>query len=143
MSEQTTQSMPVRIVAVEDNPGDVRLTEEGVETVEKNVELRVLNNGTETIEWLTDGDDAEPAEEIGLLLIDLNLPGSSGFEILEAIRDEPSLSDVPTVVVSSSENRDDVRRAYELSANSYITKPVDPDEYIQTIGAATRFWIDT
>jgi CheY-like chemotaxis protein len=78
-----------------------------------------------------------------LILLDLNLPGKSGVDVLQTVRDESRFSSVPVVVVSSSENPDDIRRVYERSANAYVTKPTDPDEYIQMIVATVRFWIAT
>lgn len=134
------QSVPT-VVAVEDNPGDVRLIEEGVTAADPELELHVHNNGTGAIEWIL--DEKASGERLDLILLDLNLPGKSGFEVLQAVRDQPRFSSVPIVVVSSSEDPDDVRRVYERSANAYITKPTDPDEYIEMIVAAVRFWIAT
>lgn len=128
------------VVSVEDNPADVRLIEEGVAAVGGAVELRVYNNGQRAVEALT-GDGEVPAESVNLVLLDLNLPGKSGLEILRLLRDDPQFNCVPVVTVSSSENPDDIRRVYDASANAYLTKPSDPDEFIQAIAAAVRFWI--
>lgn len=128
------------VVSVEDNPADVRLIEEGVATVGCDVELRVYNNGQRAVEALT-GDGEVPKESVKLVLLDLNLPGRSGLEILRALRDDPRFNGVPILTVSSSENPEDIRRIYDASANAYLTKPSDPDEFIQAIAAAVRFWI--
>ncbi|ESS10090.1 MAG: HoxA-like transcriptional regulator [uncultured archaeon A07HN63] len=82
-----------------------------------------------------------PGEHPDLILLDLNLPGNAGLEILEIVRNESAFQRVSVVVISSSENPADINRSYELSANAYITKPADPDEYISMIGAAVGFWI--
>ncbi len=72
---------------------------------------------------------------------ELSLPGTSGLEILRYLRKDSELDAVPILTVSSSENPDDIRRVYESSANAYLTKPTDPDEFIQMITAAVRFWM--
>jgi CheY-like chemotaxis protein len=131
-----------QVLAVEDNPGDVRLLEEGVAAADTDVELHVRNNGKQAIEWLAgEREDRPPVEHLDLVLLDLNLPGKSGFEVLQTVRDDSRFDTVPVVVVSSSENPDDVRRVYEGAANAYVTKPADPDEYIEMVVAAVQFWI--
>jgi CheY-like chemotaxis protein len=129
-----------RLLAVEDNRADLLLVEQGVEQATTQVELQSIRNGSRAIERLTDGSDMT-AVAPQLILLDLNLPGQSGFEVLRAVRDSDSFSDVPVAVVSSSENPDDVARAYRLGANAYVTKPQDPDDYIQMVVAAIDFWI--
>ena len=74
-------------------------------------------------------------------MLDLNLPGKSGHEILSVIRNETAYPDVPVVVISSSENSADVNRVYDASANAYVTKPVDTDEYIDMVDAVLDFWL--
>lgn len=141
MSETVQRnSLPV-VLAIEDNPGDVRLIKEGVAAADPEIELRVQNNGSQAIEWLT--DETQSRERLGLILLDLNLPGKSGFDVLQAVREGPQYRGMPVVVVSSSEDPADVRRVYERSANAYVTKPADPDEYVQMIVAAVRFWVST
>jgi chemotaxis family two-component system response regulator Rcp1 len=128
------------VVSVEDSPADVRLIEEGVAAVDQDIDFRVYNNGRNAIEQLT-GDGGVPAESVQLVLLDLNIPGKSGLEILRYLRKDPELDAVPVLTVSSSENPDDIRRIYEASANAYLAKPTDPDEFIQMITAAVRFWM--
>ena len=134
-----SDSTPV-VVSVEDNPADVRLIKEGVATVGADVELRVYNNGKRAVEELT-GSNGVPVESVNLVLLDLNVPGKSGLEILHLLREDPQFDTVPILTVSSSENPEDIRRVYDASANAYLTKPPDPDEFIQAIAAAVRFWI--
>lgn len=137
MSDPTTTRI---VVSVEDNPGDVRLIQEGVAAVDADIDLRVYNNGQTAIEALI-GDEAVIAEPVDLVLIDLNIPGRSGLEILRLLRGDPQFESVPIVAVSSSENPEDIQRVYEESANAYVTKPADPDEFIESIAAVVRFWI--
>jgi len=133
-------SEPPLVVSVEDNPADVRLIEEGVSATGGDIELRVFNNGQRAIEQLL-GDDGVSTEAIRLVLLDLNVPGKSGLEILRLLREDAQFGTVPIVTVSSSENPEDIRRVYDASANAYLTKPTDPDEFIQAVAAAVRFWI--
>ncbi len=141
MSEPIGDTSFPRVVAVEDNPADVRLVEEGVDASEVELDLRVINSGRQAIERLTAIDAETPRHHPNLLLLDLNIPGRSGFDVLAAIRNETVFPDVPVVVVSSSESRDDVNRAYDLSANAYVTKPADPDDYIEMITATVELWV--
>lgn len=136
-----SESTPL-VVSVEDNPADARLIEEGVAAVGTDIDLRVYNNGQTAIDRLT-GDDGPPPESIDLVFLDLNVPGKSGLEILRLLRGASQFDVVPIVTVSSSENPDDIQRVYGAAANAYLTKPTDPDEFIQTIAAAVRFWIPT
>ncbi|WP_299268002.1 response regulator [Halorientalis sp.] len=140
MTDGTHQASAAQVLAVEDNPGDVRLLEEGVGAADASLELHVCNNGRLAIERLT-GDGGPAPDHPDLVLLDLNLPGKSGLEVLQAIRDDTQFDTVPVIVVSSSENPDDVRGVYEHAANAYVTKPADPDEYIEAVAAAVQFWI--
>ncbi len=140
MSDSDTPTAVV--VSVEDNPADVRLLEEGVAAVDADIDLRVYNNGRTAVERLVNGENVID-EPVGLVLLDLNVPGKSGLEILQELRGDSAFDGAPIVVVSSSTNPEDIRRVYEAAANAYLTKPSDPDEFIQTIAAAVQFWIDT
>jgi CheY-like chemotaxis protein len=128
------------VLVVEDNPGDVRLVEEGVAATDADVELEVCNNGPAAVTLFSD-EEYIRTNKLQLVLLDLNVPGKSGHEVLETVRNGNQFDDLPVVVVSSSQNPDDVQRAYENSANAYLTKPADPDEYIRMIAAAIRFWL--
>lgn len=135
------------ILVVEDNIGDVRLVREGVESADDTVKLEVLKSGGKAIDRVSATDGAKGAQggpdgEIpALVFLDLNLPGASGFDVLEVLRANERFETVPVVVVSSSQNPEDVTRAYDATANAYVTKPTDPDEYIEMIATATEFWI--
>lgn len=128
------------VVSVEDNPADTRLIKEGIRAVDSDVELRVYSNGQNAVDRLLGDGERSPAR-IDLLLLDINLPGKSGLEILRLLNGEPQYNGVPIVAVSSSKNPEDIQRVYEASANAFLSKPSDPDEFIQTIAAAVRFWI--
>ncbi|MDB2265055.1 response regulator [Halorubrum ezzemoulense] len=141
MSDCSAASLP-RVVVVEDNPGDVRLVEDGVAAAAE-LDLQIIKSGRAAIERLTSLDGGDQREHPDLILLDLNLPGRSGFDVLRAVRTETDFRDVPVVVVSSSRNRDDIARVYELSGNAYVTKPSDPDDYIEMIAAVVDFWVES
>ena len=143
MTDATAHSAAPRVIAVEDNPADVHLLREGIAVADIDLDLTVYNNGWEAAESLAAIAPDAVDEHPDLILMDLNLPGRTGFELLELIRTDNGFQDVPVVIVSSSENPADIDRAYEQGANAYATKPADPDEYIRMIDATIEFWIKT
>jgi|AntRauTorcE11898_2_1112593.scaffolds.fasta_scaffold00083_53 CheY-like chemotaxis protein len=143
MYKPVSDSSVPRIVVIEDNPADVRLVKEGIDVTDVDIEVSVINSGREAAERLTAIGADSPEDHPNLILLDLNLPGKSGFDLLETIHNETAFPDVPVVVVSSSENPDDINRVYDLSANAYVMKPADPDDYIEMIDATVGFWITT
>ncbi len=141
MPDRSTETPVPRVFAIEDNPADARLIKEGIDDAGLEVDFQMIQSGQQAVERLTEIDRAEPRDHPDLILLDLNLPGKSGFEVLSIVRNETAFQEVPVVVVSSSENPEDVKRVYDLSANAYVTKPADPDEYIQMINATVGFWV--
>jgi two-component system, chemotaxis family, response regulator Rcp1 len=125
-----------RVLLVEDSPQDVRFVREAL-SESGNVELDVVRNGNDVIPALESG--ALP----DLILLDLNLPGCRGDQVLRAIRARPSMSRVPVVILSSSRAPEDVRRCYEEHANSYIVKPLEYDEFRDAILSLEHFWFET
>lgn len=134
-------SRPIEILLVEDSPSDADLTISNL----RNSKL------TNRVHWVTDGDSAmdylnqqgEYSDETrpDLILLDLNLPGMSGQEVLEEIKADPSLQRIPVVILTTSDSDADVLRSYELNANCYITKPVDLRQFIHVIQLISDFWL--
>ncbi|MEF8784591.1 MAG: response regulator [Haloarculaceae archaeon] len=141
MYDRSADVSTPRVFVIEDNPADIRLMKEGVDTAGIDLDLEVINNGQQAIDQLTAIGADTTEDHPDLILLDLNLPNRSGFEVLAAIRNETAFRTAPVVIISSSENREDVTQAYESSANAYVTKPADPDEYIQMVDATVEFWI--
>ena len=131
---------PAQILLVEDNPGDVRLTKEAFKQGRIENDLHVVTDGHEALEFLTQRGEHEDAPRPDLILLDLNLPRKNGEEVLEELKDEPDLRSIPVIVLTSSRAEEDVVKSYELHANAYLTKPVDPDEFIETVKAFEKFW---
>jgi CheY-like chemotaxis protein len=141
MSDRSIEIPSPRVFIIEDNPADARLVEEGIEATGIDIDFEIIPNGQQAIERLTAIDSEAAKTHPDLILLDLNLPGKSGFEVLAAVRNETAFQDVPVVVVSSSESPEDIKRTYESEANAYVTKPADPDRYIGMIEASVDFWI--
>lgn len=135
----------VNILVVEDNPGDVRLLQEAFESVDATPSIDVANDGDEALEFLQAGTDGGGVSQppVDLVLLDLNLSRTDGFEVLEAIRSDPMLSSLPVLVLSSSDAREDIRRCYDLAANAYLSKPDDIDGYEQLVEVLAAFWFET
>jgi len=143
MHKSAADTAVPRLFVVEDNPADVRLVREGVDAIDTELRLEVINSGQQAAERLTAIEADGPEDYPDLVLLDLNLPGRSGFDLLQTVRNETAFPNVPVVIVSSSKNADDIDRAYELAANAYVTKPADPDDYIGMVDTTVDFWIAT
>ena len=134
-------NLPVNILLVEDNPGDVRLVKEAIRGNPRTIELAVARDGEEAIAKLRqnvqDGPHCLPA----LILLDLNLPKKNGREVLAEIKKDAALKRIPVVVFSASQAETDIKATYDLHTNCYIPKPIDLDQYLNTIWAILDFWL--
>ncbi|WP_247000115.1 response regulator [Halosolutus gelatinilyticus] len=140
--EASAPADEVHVLLVEDNPGDVRLTQEAFAAVPTETTIHVATDGDEALEFLTERH-ANPSTAVpDLVLLDLNLPRMDGFEFLEAIQGEPAVATIPIIVLTSSEATEDVRESYAKCANAYLTKPTDPDAFVSIASAVERFWFD-
>ncbi|WP_394743368.1 response regulator [Natronococcus roseus] len=138
-SPQSSSNDEIDILLVEDNPGDIRLTQEAFNSAKQKVALQTVTNGDDAVEFLRQSADNELPD---LILLDLNLPGRDGCEVLEMIRDNPRLKPLPVLVLTSSEAEEDIARCYDARANAYLTKPTDPDEFISLVDILERFWVE-
>ncbi|MXV61134.1 response regulator [Natronorubrum sp. JWXQ-INN-674] len=132
---------PVQILLVEDNPGDVRLIQEAFRDATVEATFHTVRDGDAALEFLRE-QQSERASTLDLMLLDLNLPRTGGFEVLETIESDPDLTAPPVLVLTSSRSRDDIARSYDLSANAYLTKPSDPDEFAELGRAVEAFWFN-
>lgn len=129
----------VVILLVEDDPDDVFFVEEAFKAAAPDITVRVARDGEEAISYLL-GEDAR-AERLALVLLDLKLPRKSGLEVLERCRRKPGADIVPMIVLTSSQSDADIRRAYELGANSYLVKPIDSDAQVAMIKSLLAYWL--
>lgn len=132
---------PIDILLVEDNPGDVRLTQEAFRDGRINNTLHVVTDGKEALDFLYRRGEYSDAPCPNIVLLDLNLPRMDGHEVLAEIRDDPEFNHVPVIILTSSEAQEDVIQSYELQSNAYLTKPVAPDEFVDLVRTFEEFWL--
>ena len=121
------------ILLVEDSLGAVRLMEEALQESQEPTHLSVVRDGEEALSFLRQEDEYANAVRPDLILLDLNLPKKDGFEVLAEIRQDAQLKDIPVIVLTSSANPLDVRRAYDLCANCCITKPLHLEQFFKLV----------
>lgn len=127
-----------RMLLVEDSPTDVMLVEEALSLVGGDVDLDVVGSGERALEHLELGALAGNLPTI--ILLDLNMPGIGGLDVIRTVKMHPLLRSLPVLVMSSSSAPDDVRRSYELGAAGYIVKPPRFSELVEALDAMRRFW---
>ena len=135
-----TNGGSVQILLVEDNPGDVRLTQEAFRHGRLANELIVCGDGVAAMALLRERQ-AKNEQQPGLILLDLNLPGRGGLEVLAEIKADTELRVIPVVILTSSGAERDVLQSYERNANAYVTKPIDIDEFLSAIRSLGDFWL--
>ena len=131
---------PIEILLVEDNPGDVRLTIEALREGKVLNRLTVARDGEEAMAALRRQGVFANARRPDIILLDLNLPKKDGREVLEEIKKDPNLMVIPIVILTTSQDEQDVLKSYKLHANCYITKPVDLPQFLAVVKAIEDFW---
>jgi chemotaxis family two-component system response regulator Rcp1 len=133
--------MPIQVLLVEDNPGDVRLTQEAFRDANSSVHLHVASDGVQAMAFLRhEGTDAR-APRPDLILLDLNLPKMDGRAVLADIKKDDSLKTIPTVILTTSESEADILQSYQLQANCYLSKPVRLDAFEAVVKSINDFWL--
>ncbi len=136
-----TVGRPINILLVEDNPGDVRLTEEAFKDGRLRTNLFVAEDGVEAIAFLRRQGKYAQVPRPDLVLLDLNLPKKSGREVLAEIKADEELKSIPVVMLTISKAEEDILRAYNLHVNCYITKPIDLDRFMEVVKTIEDFWL--
>lgn len=132
---------PIVVLLVEDNEGDVLLTREAFEDARVVVDLQVAEDGDEAISLLRRSGQAGGPALPDLVLLDWNLPGVPGVEVLRSIRADDRLRHLPVIVLTTSRAPEDVITAYREHANSFISKPVAPDEFLRAVRGIESYWL--
>ncbi|GGM90100.1 response regulator [Dactylosporangium sucinum] len=141
MTAPMESSLPIEVLLVEDDPGDVLMTQEAFEEHKVRNKLNVVQDGEEALAYLRrEGKHAE-ATRPDLILLDLNLPRVDGREVLQVIKEDPDLRRIPVVVLTTSQADEDILRSYSLHANAYVTKPVDFDSFIAVVRQIDEFFV--
>ena len=133
--------IPVRVLLVEDNPAVVGLIEEAFRDGRLNYEVHVAEDGVVAMNFLRRKDRFANAPRPEIVLLDLNLPKMDGREVLEEVKNDPELREIPVIVLTTSDDEADVHRAYGLHANCYMTKPVDIDDFLKKVRSIEDFWL--
>lgn len=131
---------PIEILLIEDNPGDVMLTKEAFSRMKVRNTIHTVTDGEQALAYLHRRPPYEAAQRPHLILLDLNLPGLDGREVLQEIKGDDALKSIPVVVMTSSEAETDIERSYELHANSYIVKPVGLQGFMDVVASIDEFW---
>lgn len=131
---------PAEILLVEDNPGDVRLAKEGLRESKLLNNLHVVDDGVDALAFLHKEGKYANAVSPDIILLDLNLPRKDGREVLAEIKEDEKLKRIPVVVLTTSKAEEDIFKTYGLHANSYITKPVDLEQFVKIVNSIKNFW---
>ena len=137
------EGIPLEVLLIEDNPGDVRLTRETLCSGKRSIHLHVATDGVEAMEFLRQKEGKVRAPRPDLILLDLNLPRMDGHEVLAEIKGDDSLKTIPTIILTTSDAKADIAKSYQLHANCYLTKPVQLDAFNCLVKSTSDFWLST
>jgi len=137
---EAVMGRPIEILLVEDSPSDALLTREALNTCKLLNKLHVVDNGVDAIAFLRREGPFASVPRPDLILLDLNLPKMDGREVLREIKADGDLKIIPVVVLTSSDAEEDILKSYNLSANCYITKPVEFDKFVKVVRSIREFW---
>ncbi|HTF12036.1 MAG TPA: response regulator [Asanoa sp.] len=132
---------PIEVLLVEDDPGDVLMTQEAFEEHKLRNRLSVVSDGAEALAYLHREGRYADAVTPDLILLDLNLPRRDGREVLAEIKKDDKLCQIPVVVLTTSAADEDILRSYQLHANAYVTKPVDFERFISVVRQIDEFFV--
>jgi len=131
---------PIRVLLVEDNPGDADLTRETLEAGRLHLEIDVVVDGEQALAYLRREPPFAQAPSPDLIMLDLNLPRIGGREVLAAIKSDEALRVIPIVILTSSDAEHDIVKSYQLGANCYVTKPVGLEAFQAIVRSVEGFW---
>jgi chemotaxis family two-component system response regulator Rcp1 len=132
---------PIEILLVEDNPGDVDLAREALESTKMRNIFHVVNDGEAAMDFLLRRDVYTEVPRPDLILLDLNLPKKDGREVLAEVKSSDSLKRIPVVVLTTSRAEEDILKSYDLHANCYISKPIDFEQFLKVVKSIEDFWL--
>ena len=141
MTSAADDSIPIEVLLVEDDPGDVLMTREAFEEHKVRNHLNVVTDGADALAYVRREGDYADAIRPDLILLDLNLPKRDGREVLKELKTDPDLREIPIVVLTTSSAESDVLASYQLYANAYVTKPVDFERFISAVKQIDDFFV--
>lgn len=139
MKEQDSRS--IIILMVEDNPDDVELTRQIIKDIKLVNDMQVVEDGVDALKFLRREGEFADAPRPDLILLDINLPKIDGFDVLREIKGDDTLRRIPVIILTSSEDEEDILNAYDLYSNCFITKPVDLDQFARVVHMISDFWL--
>ena len=134
---------PIQILLVDDNPADAQLVERALGTTRVKIRLSVVPDGFEALNYVRRQGSYADASRPDLILLDLNLPGKDGYEVLRELRGDPEFREIPVLIYTGSATRSDVKLAYALGGNCYVQKPTNLDELMDIASSIESFWLCT
>ena len=137
-----TATAPIEVLLVEDSPADVRLTREALKEAKVRNNVHVAVDGVDAMEFLHRRGKHANAPIPDLILLDLNLPRKDGREVLEDIKSHDRFKRIPVVILTTSQSEQDILESYQLSANAYVTKPVDLEAFLDVVKSIEGFWLE-
>lgn len=141
MTTSQFQRRPVEILLVEDNPVDQRLTQDAFKQARVENRIHIAEDGVEAMEFLRQEGEHRYAPRPDLILLDLNMPRMDGREVLAELEKDKSLRRIPVIVMTVSKSEEDVLAAYDLHANSYVSKPVEMGDFLDVVRSLEGFWL--
>jgi CheY-like chemotaxis protein len=132
---------PIDILLVEPSPGDTRLFTESFRDGKLANRLHTVTDGESAIDFIRHRGEYADAPRPNLVLLEPNLPVTSGRDVLSELKNEPALSDIPVTVLTSSDVGEDIARSHGIEADHYIQKPIEPDEFIAFVQSVEEFWL--
>ncbi|MEH1785729.1 MAG: response regulator [Nostoc sp.] len=132
---------PIEVLLVEDSPSDANLTIKSFSNAQIANNLHWVEDGESAMNYLREQEEFTNVPRPDLILLDLNLPGMDGREVLTEIKSDPNLKSIPVVIITTSIDEQDILRSYNLSANCYVTKPIDVYQFIQVVQMIKDFWL--
>ncbi len=131
----------VHILLVEDNEGDIVLTLDAFEESKIRTTISVVKNGADALDFLFKRGDYAEEEHPDLILLDINIPVYNGHDVLKKIKEDPLLKKIPVIMLTTSASQKDINKAYENYSNSYVTKPIDMNDFLKAILKIEEFWL--
>lgn len=131
----------VHILLVEDNDGDIQLTLDAFEESKVKTNISVVKNGRDALDFLHRRESFAEAAKPDLILLDINIPIYNGHEVLADIKQDPVLKKIPVIMLTTSSNPNDINKAYEHHSNSFVTKPIEMDDFLVAILKIEDFWL--
>lgn len=131
-----------KVLIVDDDDNDLRLTLNALKLMAPNLSVQIAHDGLEAIDCLQrrGGFEQEPPGNPVMILLDLHMPCANGLDFLRGMKRDSSLRAIPVVVFTTSSRENDVRESYELGANAYVVKPMDYDDFVETVRQISDFW---